>query len=334
MHKTYKRLTSDEREIISQHLSQGTPIAEIAKQLCRSHSTISREVHVSRCMGKPYKAFQAQLEANTRASQRHHCRKLDHPGLWKFVRERLTLRWSPTQISIMLIQEFPDDPAMRVSHETIYTYIYLLPKGALKKELIRYLRQHKKLRKNRKRSTEQRGVIPDMISIDERPPEVADRSVPGHWEGDLLMGKNHQSALGSIVERTTRSLILVPLKAKDAMSVRKAFARELKSLPQQMKLSMTYDRGKEMTEHVLFTKHTNMKVYFCHPNSPWERGTNENTNMLIRDFFPKGTDFSKLLRKEIKHVQRLLNERPRKTLLWKTPKEAFNSLLNSVALKT
>lgn len=223
---------------------------------------------------------------------------------------------------------------MHVSHESIYTYIYLLPKGALKKELILYLRQHKKLRKNRKRSTDRRGVIPEMISIDERPAEVADRSLPGHWEGDLIMGKNHRSALGSIVERTTRTVILVPLKAKDATSVRKAFARELKSLPQQMKLSMTYDRGKEMTEHKLFTQHTTMKVYFCHPQNPWERGTNENTNMLIRDFFPKKTDFSQLSRKEIKRVQRLLNERPRKTLNWDTPKNTFNKLISSVALNT
>jgi IS30 family transposase len=173
-----------------------------------------------------------------------------------------------------------------------------------------------------------------MISIDEHPPEVADRSVPGHWEGDLLMGKNQASALGSIVERTTRTVILVPLKAKDAPHVRKAFARELKSLPQHMKLSLTYDRGKEMAQHELFTKDTTMKVYFCHPNSPWERCTNENTSILIRDFSPEGTDFSKLSCKEIKHVQLLLNERPRKSLNWKTPNVAFNLLLNSVALKT
>lgn len=334
MMKTYKRLSAAEREIISQLLAQGKSCACIAQELCRSRSTITREVHLSRCTGKTYTAFQAQRESETRASRRHARRKLDDPLLWNIVREKLTLHWSPEQIAQTLMQEFPDNTAMQVSHESIYTYIYLLPKGELKKELIRYLRQHKKLRKNRKRSTEQRGVIPNMISIDERPPEVADRSVPGHWEGDLLMGKNHTSALGSIVERTTRTVILVPLKAKDASSVRKAFARELKSLPQQMKLSMTYDRGKEMAEHELFTADTKMKVYFCHPSSPWERGTNENTNMLIRDFFPKGTDFSTLSPKEIKHVQQLLNERPRKSLDWKTPKIAFTLLLNSVALKT
>jgi len=166
-----------------------------------------------------------------------------------------------------------------------------------------------------------------MISIHERPKEVEDRIIPGHWEGDLIVGKDHKSAIGSIVERTTRTVILVPLKKRDAESVRKAFAKELKTLPEQMTLSMTYDRGKEMAEHKLFTEETKMQVYFCDSHSPWQRGTNENTNMLIRDFFPKQTDFSKFTRKEIKHVQKLLNERPRKTLDWHTPKERFKELL-------
>ena len=205
--------------------------------------------------------------------------------------------------------------------------MYLLPKGELRKELISYLRQKKRLRKNRKHSIDQRGKIPDMISIHERPKEVEDRIIPGHWEGDLIMGKNHKSAIGTIVERTTRSVILVPLPAKDAPSVRKAFAKELKTLPSQMTLSLTYDRGKEMTEHQLFTKQTKIKVYFCDPHSPWQRGTNENTNMLIRDFFPKQTDFTKFTLKEIKHVQKLLNERPRKSLDWDTPKRKFKELL-------
>ena len=166
-----------------------------------------------------------------------------------------------------------------------------------------------------------------MISIHERTKEVEDRIIPGHWKGDLIVGKDHKTAMGTIVERTTRTVILVPLKKRDAESVRKAFAKELKSLPKQMTLSMTYDQGKEMSEHKLFTEETNMQVYFCDPHSPWQRGTNENTNMLIRDFFPKQTDFSKFTRKEIKHGQKLLNERPRKTLDWLTPKERFRELL-------
>jgi IS30 family transposase len=166
-----------------------------------------------------------------------------------------------------------------------------------------------------------------MISIEERPKEVEDRTIPGHWEGDLIIGKGHQSALGTLVERTTRFVILVPLKAKDATTVRKAFARELKRLPKQVCKSMTYDQGTEMSEHKLFTKETKIKVYFAHPHSPWERGTNENTNMLIRDFFPKGTDFREVSRYKIKKVQELLNTRPRKVLNWKFPGDVFANIL-------
>ena len=334
MNKQYIRLTAEDREIISRMVSQHKACAAIGRRLKRHRSTIVREIAQCSRIQNEYSAVRSHEQAQERASQRHLQRKLDNPKLWKFVCEKLTLRWSPEQIARALQETYPGQTAMNVSHESIYTYIYLLPKGSLKKELIHYLRQHKKKRKNRKRSTDTRGSIPNMISIEERPAEVADRSVPGHWEGDLLMGKRHASALGSVVERTTRTVILVPLKAKDATSVRRSFARELKSLPRQMRLSMTYDRGKEMAEHELFTKDTKMQVYFCHPQSPWERGTNENTNMLIRQFFPKGTDFTKVSRREIKHVQKLLNERPRKALDFATPKETFNQLINSVALKT
>ncbi len=168
-----------------------------------------------------------------------------------------------------------------------------------------------------------------MLSIEERPKSVENRTIPGHWEGDLLIGKDHNSAVGTIVERTTRFLLLVPLKGRDAPTVRKAFARELKRLPQQVRLSMTYDRGSEMSEHKLFTKQTQMKVYFANPHSPWERGTNENTNMLIRDFYPKDTDFGTLTRYQIKKIQHLLNERPRKALDWETPVEAMDRILQT-----
>ncbi len=335
MKTTYKRLTAEDREVISQMLVEKYSCSAIARVLQKDRSAITREVASGVYHVGKYSAVRSQQKADKRASSRHQQRKLDNPVLWKFVREKLTLRWSPEQIAQELKECYPKQPSMQVSHESIYSYIYLLPKGSLKKELIRYLRQHKKKRKSRPQSSnDRRGSIPNMISIEERPAEVAHRSVPGHWEGDLLMGKRHASALGSVVERTTRTLVLVPLKAKDATSVRKAFARELKTLPKQMRISMTYDRGKEMAEHELFTKSTKMQVYFCHPQSPWERGTNENTNMLIRQFFPKGTDFTKVTRKEIKHVQKLLNERPRKALGFATPKEAFNQLVGSVALKT
>ncbi len=209
----------------------------------------------------------------------------------------------------------------------LYTYLYVLPRGELKKEILAYLRQKRRLYRNRKLSHEKRGQIPDMISIDERPKEVEDRSIPGHWEGDLIMGKDHRSALGTLVERTTRWVFLVQLKAKDAESVRKAFAKIMKTLPQNLAKSLTYDRGKEMPEHRHFTQATKIKVYFAHPQSPWERGTNENTNGLIRQFFPKGTDFSKVSSKEIMRAQDLLNERPRAVNNYESPKERIALLL-------
>ena len=186
---------------------------------------------------------------------------------------------------------------VKISHETIYQYIYVQAKGELKKELISYLRQRKPKRKSRKGEVEKRGTIPDMISIHQRPAEVEDRNIPGHWEGDLVVGKDHQSAVGTLVERTTRYLIVVPLKTKDAESVRKEFAKALSTLPSCLTKTLTYDRGKEMTEHSKFTTTAQMKVYFCDSHSPWQRGTNENTNGLLRGFFPKGTDFNQVNKK-------------------------------------
>ena len=219
---------------------------------------------------------------------------------------------------------------MRLSPEAMYTYLYVLPKGALKKELLACLRRERKRRHPRRKSGAEpvvKGKIEDMLSIEERPAEVAERTVPGHWEGDLLVGRNRQSFLGSLVERTTRTTILIPLRNKTAQEVRQAFAREAKRLPAHLRLSMTYDQGLEMAQHKLFTQETHMQVYFAHPGSPWERGTNENTNGMIRQFFPKGTDFSKVSRREVKRVQHLLNGRPRKVLAYATPYEVFHSLL-------
>lgn len=242
---------------------------------------------------------------------------------------KLKLRWSPEQIANFLKEKYPQDKGMRISHEAIYTYLYVLPKGQLKKELLFYLRQGKK-RRYKRSGKNQTGIerkLEDMTSIEERPAEVADRTVPGHWEGDLIIGKNRRSALGTLVERTSRTTILVPLKNREAVTVRKSFTKEIKQLPRQMKLTLTYDQGREMAEHKLFSRQTRVKVYFAHPGSPWERGTNENTNGLIRQFFPKGTDFNRVSRREIKKVQHLLNGRPRKILKWQTPYEIFNKLL-------
>lgn len=327
--KNYIRITFKEREEISRGLWKKESFTSIATRLGRPVSTISREVnqHGGR---KDYRAEAAWTLSHTKARLKKPLRKLNiYPDLWAHVQDKLQLRWSPQQISERLKTEYAGLMNMQISHESIYTYIYLLPKGELKKELISYLRQRKKLRQNRKgiAAEEKRGKIPDMISIEERPATVADRTIPGHWESDLIIGMRQLSAIGTIVERTTRLVILVPLKARDAKSVRRAFARELKSLPRQLKLSMTHDRGSEMAQHKLFTRQTKIQVYFAHPGSPWERGTNENTNGLLRQYFPKGTDLGAHSRKEVKRIQDQLNDRPRAILGYRTPHEVFSELL-------
>jgi IS30 family transposase len=327
---TYIRLTFNDREEISRGLWNRETLVEIAERINREVSTVSREV--SRNGGRrDYRARDAATAAYFNRKLKRTVPKIERVlALKEYILEKLRLQWSPQQISKRLREEYPGEQAMQISHESIYIYIYILPRGALKKELISHLRQERKLRENRrgKAAEEKRGRIPDMISIEERPAEVENRTIPGHWESDLIIGKDNKSAMGTIVERTTRSLILVPLKAKDAVSVRKAFAKELKDLPAEMKLSMTHDQGSELAQHRLFTKQTKIKVYFAHPHSPWERGTNENTNGLLRQYFPKGTDLSVYSRKEIKLVQDRLNGRPRKALGYKTPHEAFYQLLH------
>ncbi len=324
----YTRLTFEDRIKIEVYRLLNWTLEEIGTSIKRSKSSISREL--SR-YPFTYSASKAQAQADKRSKVHNkNCRITDSPSLLKIIHKYLKKRWSPAQISTHLKRKYVGIKEMQTSHESIYTYIYLLPKGELRKELIGYLRQKKKSRYKRKGEYDKRGTIPEMISIEERPASVENRSVAGHWEGDLIMGKNHKSALGSIVERKTRTVILVKLKKKDATAVRKAFEKEMKTLPKQMKKTLTYDQGREMSEHKLFTANTKMKVYFCHPASPWERGTNENTNMLIRDYFPKGTDFDLIPRREIKRVQNELNERIRKTLNWESPKDVFETeILNN-----
>jgi IS30 family transposase len=275
-----------------------------------------------------YRAVPAHQRAQRRAHQLRKPRKLAvQPRLWAAVVRLLAQRWSPEQIAHSLPQRYPDDPTMRISHEAIYTYLYVLPGGAFKRVLTRYLRRRHRFRRSRKVRLSSRPVQ-DIISIDERPAEVVERTVPGHWEGDLLVGHANASALGTLVERTTRFTLLVPLTAKDAPAVRRAFARDVRTLPAQLRRSLTYDQGQEMREHRLFTKQTKMQVYFAHPQCPWERGTNENTNGLLRQFFPAGTRFDRVSRREIKRVQAMLNDRPRKILNWHSPAHAFHQLLH------
>jgi IS30 family transposase len=328
----YHRLSPFERERIFRGIQKGDSYRTMAKELCRSPSTIAREISRNLYRYKipehGYSVFAAQYFSQLRASSRRQDKgKLEsNPKLFKLVVSKLKQRWSPEQISRYLSDQYSEDSAMQLSHESIYTYIYVRSKGELRTELAKALRQSRPERRA-KGSSKRNPRIVDMISIEERPKEVEDRTVPGHWEGDLIIGKGQKSALGTIVERTTRFTILVPLKGRDAETVRKAFSREIKQLPKQVRKSMTYDQGSEMAQHRLFTKNTEMKVYFAHPHSPWERGTNENTNMLVRDFFPKGTDFHEISRYRIKKVQQLLNTRPRKVIEWKFPGDVFAKIL-------
>lgn len=328
--RTYHRLTSAEREEISIGLGRGDSAAAIARLLGRATSTVTREL---RDEPKRYRAWLAiQRSVTTVASRKSGKSKIAlTPKLREYVLAKLRDRWSPEQIARRIVEAYPHDMTMRISDESIYRYIYVLPRGELKRMLIKALRHEHKYRrkiKNRvSKSEETRGKMSDMLSIEERPKEVADRIVPGHWEGDLIVGGLRGSAIGTLVERTTRYTIIVPLKGKDAVTVRKAFAKEIRTLPKELAKTLTYDQGKEMTGHKKFTIATGMQVYFAHPASPWERGTNENTNGLIRQYFPKGTDFRTVSAREVKAVQRSLNGRPRKTLNFKTPDEAFHSLL-------
>ena len=329
----YQRLSLMEREELSRLLATGTSLRRIGAALGRAPSSLSRELTRHHASPVTYRAVAAHRRAQRWAAQPRRRRKLAvTPRLRAAVFTLLAQHWSPEQIARGLPQRYPGDPTMRISHEAIYTYLYVLPRGTLKKELIRALRHRHHVRRPRATVRRKPRPIQDFLSIEERPAAVADRTVPGHWEGDLLMGHANASAVGTLVERTTRFTLLVPLRAKDAASVRQAFARELRTLPAQLRQSLTYDQGQEMTEHRLFTQQTQIQVYFAHPRCPWERGTNENTNGLLRQFFPKGTHFTTVTRRQIKHVQALFNDRPRKVLNWHSPAKAFKEALERVAL--
>ena len=328
----YQRLNINEREEISLGLAQGKSRIEIANSLGRDPSTISREIRRNSygSYARHYRVVRAQTAADQKARLPRRKRKLDtNKRLRQFVFLHLDKRWTPEQIVKRLKKLYPMDTTMHISHESIYSYLYLWPRGELRKVILKCLRRgHKYRRKYGKGRRTRSCVIQDFISIEERPKEVADRIIPGHWEGDLLMGHNNASALGVLVERTTRMIFLARLKSKDAKAVRIAFARKFKHLPSGLKRSLTYDNGQEMVQHKLFTKETDIQVYFAHPHSPWERGTSENTNDILRQFFPKGINFNKVSLGEINKVQNLVNDRPRKILDYSTPHEVFGSLLH------
>lgn len=328
--RMYQRVTFEEREELSRFLALGLSFREAGRRLGRSASTVSREVGRFCSGAQAYRATTAQRRAEAGGRKRRVGKRklLVNRRLLSIVETKLKLRWSPQQIARYLKRHY-ESCSMHISAESIYSYLYVFLRRELRAEFTRELRRaHKKRRKRGRSAKGQTAKLDDMTLIDERPAEVLDRLIPGHWEGDLMIGgARAQSALGTLIERTTRFAILVPLKNKTAAEVRKQFAREIMKLPAELRLSLTYDQGREMAQHKLFTKETQMKVYFAHPRSPWERGTNENTNGLIRQYFPKGTDFTKISRREIKQAQRQLNTRPRQTLDWKTPQEAMRELL-------
>lgn len=328
----YKRLSLVEREEISRYLVLDYSYRQIALCLNRSPSTIFREIYRNFTGRLSYRAVLGEKSARRTTQKARRKHKLDvNEQLYRFVQAHLDLRWSPEQIAKRLKILYPNDMEMRVSHETIYAYLYIHPRGSLKRQMIRKLRRKHQNRRVKDKERKRTHALQDFISIEERPPEVNSRKIAGHWEGDLIMGPLNKSAIGTLVERTTRLTLLVKLIKKDAATVREAFSAKFNNLPKQLKKSLTYDQGQEMAEHRQFTEETNILVYFAHPHSPWERGTSENTNMLIRDFFPKGTDFSKISEDKLQEVQNMLNDRPRKVLNWYTPNEIFTK---SVALET
>ena len=312
-------LTLAEREDISRGIASGSPLREIARRLDRAASTVSREV--SRHGGRPaYRAHEADEQAWESALRPKRCLLALDPRLREVVASKLILDWSPEQISGWLKTHYLHDESMRVSHETIYRSLFIQARGVLKKELMDHLRSKRRMRRSRHAtvSSQSRGQIVDAISIRERPAEVEDRAIPGHWEGDLLSGAKN-SYIATLVERHSRFAMLIKVPSKETEVVVAALSRHVRKLPATLKRSLTWDRGLEMAKHKTFTVATDVTVYFCDPQSPWQRGTNENTNLLLRQYFPRGTDLSAYSQAQLDQVALRLNERPRKTLGFETP---------------
>jgi transposase, IS30 family len=321
-----RALRLEEREEISRGVAIGLPIREIARRLGRAASTVSREIH--RSGGRlGYRASEADTRAWDRARRPQPCLLGQRPRLRKWVAEHLQRDWSPRQIAIGLERAFPHDDSMRVSHETIYRSLFVQARNVLKKELLDHLRRGKFMRRPRANVVGHPAIV-DGISIHQRPPEIEDRAVPGHWEGDLLMG-GASSQIATLVERHSRYVMLVKVDSKDTTTVTKALAAKIRELPAELRRSLTWDRGTEMAAHKEFTVATDVQVYFCDPHSPWQRGSNENTNGLLRQYFPKGKDVSSVTQKALNRVALLLNERPRETLNWLTPLEALRATVES-----
>ena len=321
-------LRLSEREEISRGVAAGQSIRQIARRLGRAASSISRELARNK-NPRGYRAFIADRNAWQRARRPKVCLLGRHERLREVVIEKLRCHWSPEQISGYLASQFADDKSMRVSHETIYRTLYVQARGVLKKELIQHLRTGRRIR--RAKAASARLISPhaqifDAIRISERPAQIEDRAVPGHWEGDLLVGSKH-SQIATLVERHSRFTMLVKTSARDSRTVVDALSEAVGKLPAALRGSLTWDRGVEMAEHKRFTVATDVQVYFCDPQSPWQRGSNENTNGLLRQYFPKGTDLSIYTQTHLNKVARELNQRPRKTLGFQTPAHKLEQAL-------
>lgn len=324
--QSYTHLSFEERETLSLGLAQGHSLRTLAAVLGRSPSTVSREYARNTTQRGSYRACTAQSLATVRSRQARRLRKLLDPWLWRLVQTHLIQGHSPEQIAGRLRREYPGDMSKHLSAETIYVGLYVLPRGTLRSQLLAALRQARKTRRPRAHGTDRRGQIPNMTLIAERPAEVATRTVPGHWEGDLIKGVRNGSAVGSLVERTSRLVILAHLEGADARSACDGFTKKLRHVPAALRKTLTYDRGKEMAEHERLAQRLAIRIFFADPHSPWQRGTNENTNGLLRQYLPKGTDLSIYTQRELNTIAQRLNTRPRKCLDWATPQEVFTQL--------
>ena len=327
--RSRQALTLSEREEISRGVVGGQSLRSIAASLGRVPSTVSREINRNGGRRR-YRASEADQAAWDRAHRAKTCKLAENRALARIVASKLQLQWAPRQIAGWLKRTYPDDENYQVSHETIYKSLFIQARGALKKELLQHLRKTRAMRRSRHKTLKGDGLgqITNAVSIRERPAAVEDRAVPGHWEGDLIMGSNN-SQIATLVERHTRYVMLVRVSSKDTKTVINALIKHAHKLPRELYKSLTWDRGKEMADHQRFSLDTNVKVYFCDPQSPWQRGSNENTNGLLRQYFPKGMDLSNVHQNRLNAVARRLNERPRETLQFYSPAEKFSECVAS-----
>ena len=326
-----RALALAEREEISRGVTAGQSVRSIARLLRRAPSTVSREIR--RNGGScSYRASAADQAAWDRAQRPKPCKLAQNRALARRVAEKLRLEWSPYQVAGWLKRTYPQDGTRQVSHETIYRTLFIQARGALKKELMQHLRRTRAMRRSRHHTqkTPDHGRITETVSIRERPAEAEDRAVPGHWEGDLFFG-SHNSQIATLVERQTRYVMLVKVPSKDSETVIDALIKQSHKLPRELYKSLTWDRGTEMAEHARFSLATDIQVYFCDPQQPWQRGSNENTNGLLRQYFPKGMDLADITQSKLNAIARRLNERPRQTLDFGTPAERFGQCVASIS---